>query len=104
MSIHFAVLALTYVVLLVITYAVTTFLNKGEEQSEEILRKAFNNALAVFVLGLMIVYALLVMPHIMVDHHLASYLIIGSKFVSVATLGISIFLLSRRDPDRMRQP
>lgn len=96
MSIHLAVAILVYVMLLVLAYEIVLFTNLEEEESDEIIHKSFRNALSILVYGLLIVYGLLVIPHITLDHQTTSYLILTSKFVSVLTLGISLFLLSRK--------
>lgn len=96
MNIHYAVIGLTYFIILVIAYAVIIFTNSEEEKSELILDKAFKNAYSILAFGLLVVYGLFLLPHITLDYQTTSYLILASKFISVFTLGGTIFILNKK--------
>lgn len=95
MSIHLAVAGLAYLLILVLAYIITIFINLEEAESEKIITKAFNNAYLILAFGLLVVYSLFILPHITLDHQTTSYLILVSKFISVVTLGVSLFVLNR---------
>ncbi|MCM3768071.1 hypothetical protein [Neobacillus niacini] len=96
MSIQLAIAGLTYFIILVLAYTIIIFTNLGEEKSEEIIKRAFNNAYSILAFGLLVIYALIVLPHITVDYQTTSYLILASKFISVFTLGGSLFIFTRK--------
>ncbi|WP_342429387.1 hypothetical protein [Neobacillus sp. FSL H8-0543] len=96
MNILYAVVALTYIMILVLAYGITILTKMDEEKSEKIINKAFNNAFSILAFGLLIVYSLFVLPHITLDNQTTSYLILASKFISVFTLGGSLFVLKRK--------
>ena len=96
MNILYAVVGLTYLIILVLAYGITILTKMDEEKSEEIINKAFNNAFSILAFGLLVVYSLFVLPHITLDNQTTSYLILASKFISVFTLGGSLFVLKRR--------
>jgi hypothetical protein len=96
MSIQLAVAGLTYIIILVLAYMIIIFTNLEEKKSEEIISTAFNNAYSILAFGLLVVYGLIVLPHITLDYQTASYLILASKLVSIFTLGGSLFLLTRK--------
>lgn len=96
MDIHYLIAALFYLLLLVLAYEIIVFTNLKEEESEKIISKAFNYAYSILIFGLLIVYALLILPHITLDYETTTYLILASKFVSVCTLGVSLFILYRK--------
>jgi hypothetical protein len=96
MSIHFAVVGLTYIIILVVTYVCVIFVNVEEEKSVKIIDKAFNNAFSILAFGLLVVYSLFILPHITLDYQTTSYLILASKFISVLTLGISLCVFYKK--------
>lgn len=96
MSIHIATTALVYVVLLVLTYEAVIFTSSNEEKSEEVINKAYHNAYSILMFGLFVTYTLVQIPLIYLDSQTASYLLLTSKFISVLTLGGSLFILNRK--------
>jgi hypothetical protein len=96
MNIHYAVIGLTYLIILVIAYAVSISTNSEEEKSEVIIDKAFKNAFSILAFGLLVVYGLFLIPHITLDHQTTSYLILASKYISVFTLGGTLFILNKK--------
>lgn len=94
MSIHFIIAALFYLMLLVLAYEIIIFVNLKEEESEKIISKAFNHAFSILAFGLLIVYSLLILPHITLDYETTTYLILASKFISILTLGGSLLLFT----------
>jgi ABC-type Na+ efflux pump permease subunit len=95
-GIQFAVVGLSYFMLVVITYGITIFLNMDEGKSEEIINKSYQYAYIILASGLLIVYFLLIVPHITFDHEVASYLILGCKLLSLFTLAGSLYVLSKK--------
>ncbi|WHZ03573.1 hypothetical protein QNH48_02475 [Neobacillus sp. YX16] len=96
MNIHYAVIGLAYLIILVIAYAVIIFTNSEEEKSEVIIDKAFKNAFSILAFGLLVVYGLFLIPHITLDSQTTSYLILASKYISVFTLGGTLFILNKK--------
>lgn len=96
MILNFAVLALAYIILLFIAYGMTIFMKLEIGKSEEIINRAFNNAYSILAFGLLIVYSLFMLPHISISHQTMSYLILASKYISVFTLGGSLYFLTRK--------
>jgi hypothetical protein len=96
MNIHYAVIGLTYLIILVIAYAVSISTNSEEEKSEVIIDKAFKNAFSILAFGLLVVYGLFLIPHITLDHQTTSYLILASKYISVFTLAGTLFVLNKK--------
>jgi hypothetical protein len=94
MVIQYVVLALTYLLLLVLAYQVIIFMN--DEKSEEIISVAFNHAYTILFFGLLVVYSMVQHPYTDFDHQTTSFLILGSKLISVLTLGGSLYLLTRK--------
>lgn len=96
MVIHLVVTALIYIMLLVLAYEAMIFNNISEEKSEEIITLSFKRAYTILLFGLLVVYSMVKHPYTDYDHQTTSFLILGSKFISVLTLGGSLFLLSRK--------
>lgn len=97
MDIHFAIAALFYLILLVLAYEIIIFVNLKEEDSEKIILQSFDHAFSILIFGLIVVYAMLILPHITLEYEMTTYLILASKFISVLTLGGSLFLLNRKN-------
>ncbi|MBB6447967.1 hypothetical protein [Bacillus benzoevorans] len=96
MGIQVAAAALGYLLLLVLAYETNIFMNSEEERSEKIINRAYNNAFAILTFGLFIVYILVQIPLIYIDSQTTSFLLLVSKFISVLTLGGSLFILNRK--------
>lgn len=96
MTINYAVIGLTYLIILVITYAATILTNTEEKKSEVIIDKAFKNAYSILAFGLLVVYGLFQLPHITLDYQTTSYLILASKYISVFTLAGTLFVLNKK--------
>jgi len=96
MNIYLAVAALTYIMILILAYGVIIFTKLEETKSEKIINKAFSNAYSILAFGLLIVYALFLLPHITVSNQTISYLLLISKYFSVFTLGGSLFFLAKK--------
>ncbi|MCM3693446.1 hypothetical protein [Neobacillus niacini] len=96
MHIYYAVIGLTYLIILVIAYAVSISTNSEEEKSRVIIDRAFKNAFSILAFGLLVVYGLFLIPHITLDNQITSYLILASKFISVFTLGGTLFILNKK--------
>jgi hypothetical protein len=96
-GIGFAVISLTYILLLVMTYQFYIFVNrKDDTRSCIIITKSYQYAYSILLFGILVVYALVVLPHIHLDSQTISYLVLASKFISIVTLAGSIFLLSKK--------
>lgn len=90
------IVVLMYLLVLVLTYEVVILINSKDEKAEKIVNKAFKYAFFILCYCLLIVYSLIVLPHIVLDHITTAYLLLASKYISVLTLGGSIFILSRK--------
>jgi hypothetical protein len=97
MSIGLTIILLTYVLLLVMSYQMIIFINeKDEKRSYLIINKSYQYAYSILLFGILVVYALVVLPHIHLDSQTIGYLVLASKFISVGTLAGSIFLLRKK--------
>ncbi|MEH7255483.1 hypothetical protein V7111_25575, partial [Neobacillus niacini] len=92
-----AIILLTYMLLLVMSYQIFIFINeKDEKRGSLIIIKSYKHAYSILLFGILIVITLIKLPHITVDNQTISYLILSSKFVSVLTLAGSIFYLNKK--------
>jgi hypothetical protein len=97
MSIGLTIILLTYVILLVMSYQMIIFINeKDEKRSCLIINKSYQYAYSILLFGILVIYALVVLPHIHLDSQTIGYLVLASKFISVVTLAGSIFLLRKK--------
>jgi hypothetical protein len=96
-GIGLALISLTYILLLVMSYQFFIFINeKDDKRSCIIITKSYQNAYSILLFGILVVYALVVFPHIHLDSQTISYLVLASKFISIVTLAGSIYLLSKK--------
>jgi hypothetical protein len=95
MGIELAIILLTYVTILVMSYMVIICLKDKDERGIRIINRAYQNAYSILLFSILVVIALIKLPHITLTNQTTSYLILTSKFISVITLGGSIFLLNR---------
>ncbi|WP_045521947.1 hypothetical protein [Neobacillus niacini] len=97
MGIGLAIILLTYILLLVMSYQIMTLINeKDDKRGCLIINRSYKHAYSILLFGILIVYTLIKLPHINLESQTISYLILASKFISVITLAISIFLLSKK--------
>jgi hypothetical protein len=97
LGIGLAIISLTYVLLLVMSYQIHIFINqKDEKRGFLIINKSYQYAYSILLFGILVVYALVILPHINLETQTISYLVLASKFISVVTLAGSIYLLSRK--------
>lgn len=97
MNIFIAITILIYTMLLIFTYGFAILTVFQEDKGEEIFNRAFNNAYVNLIFGLLIIYTLIQHPHIPMDTGKTSYLLLASKFLSLMTLGVSLFIFSRKN-------
>jgi hypothetical protein len=97
--INFLIVLLTYLMILVLSYEVVILFRSRNGNAEKIVNKALDYAFFILGYGLLIVYTLVVIPHIILDEITIAYLLLICKYISVITLGCSIFMLSRRKID-----
>ncbi|OIU70482.1 hypothetical protein BHE18_12285 [Rossellomorea aquimaris] len=102
MVMHFAITALIYILLLVLTYEAIILNNSSTDKSIEIITLSFNRAYTILLFGLLIVYGMVKHPYTDFDHQTTSFLILGSKFISLLTLGGSFILLYRKSCKNFR--
>jgi hypothetical protein len=95
MGIEIAIILLAYVTILVMSYMIIICMKEKNERGIRIINQAYQNAFSIFLFSLLVVIALIKLPHITLTNQTTSYLILISKFISVLTLGGSIFLLNR---------
>jgi hypothetical protein len=96
-GIGLAVISLTYILLLVMSYQFFIFINeKDDKRSCIIITKSYQYAYSILLFGILVIYALVVLPHIHLDSQTISYLVLASKFMSMVTLAGSIYLLSKK--------
>ncbi|MDF2790922.1 MAG: hypothetical protein K0S80_4023 [Neobacillus sp.] len=97
MTIELAIILLTYLLLLVMSYQFIFLINKKEDKRGcIIINTSYKHAYSILLFGILIVYTLIKLPHINLGSQTISYLILVSKFISVITLAVSIFLLSKK--------
>jgi hypothetical protein len=97
--INFLIVLLTYLMILVLCYEVVVLQRSRNGNAERIVNKSLDYAFFILGFGLLIVYTLVVLPHIILDEITIAYLLLICKYISVITLGCSIFMLSRRKID-----
>lgn len=96
MSIGIAIVLLTYVTILVLSYAILVFTQENDDKGSMIINKAYQYYYSILLCSILVVLGLIILPHIHLDSQTTSYLIIASKFISVLTLGGSIYVLSKK--------
>ncbi|EKN70677.1 hypothetical protein BABA_04519 [Neobacillus bataviensis LMG 21833] len=97
MNIGIAIVLLTYVTILVLSYAIIIFIQENDDdKGNMIINKAYQYYYSILIFSILIVLGLIKLPHITLDSQTTSYLIIASKFISVLTLGGSIYALSKK--------
>ncbi|WHY87177.1 hypothetical protein QNH39_04775 [Neobacillus novalis] len=97
MSIGIAIVLLTYVTILVLSYAILVFTQENDDKGRMIINKAYQYYYSILLISILVVLCLIKLPHITLDFQTTSYLIIASKFISVLTLGGSIYVLSKKE-------
>lgn len=97
MSIGLAIVLLTYVTILVLSYAILVFTQENDDKGNMIINKAYQYYYSILLISIFIVLGLIKLPHITLDSQTTSYLFIASKFISVLTLGGSIYVLSKKN-------
>jgi nucleoside recognition membrane protein YjiH len=95
MGIEIAIILLTYVTILVMSYMIIIFMKEKNKRVIRIINQAYQNAFSIFLFSLLVVIALIKLPHITLNNQTTSYLILISKLISVLTLGASIFIQNR---------
>jgi hypothetical protein len=95
MGIELAIILLTYITILVMSYMIIICMKDKDERGIRIVNQAYQNAFSILLFSILVVIALIKLPHITLNNQTTSYLILISKFISVLTLGGSIFLLNR---------
>lgn len=96
MGIQFVVILLTYLMVIVLAYEGIVFITGNEKKSVEIINVAFKRAYIILFFSLLVVYSIVIHPFTDVDYETTSFLILGSKFISMLTLGGSLFLLNKK--------
>ncbi|MFF2448265.1 hypothetical protein ACFVSW_14290 [Neobacillus sp. NPDC058068] len=96
MSIGIVIVLLTYVTILVLSYAILVFTQENDDKGSMIINKAYQYYYSILLFSILVVLALIILPHITLDSQTTSYLFIASKFISVLTLGGSIYVLSKK--------
>jgi hypothetical protein len=97
LTIELAIILLTYLLLLVMSYQIIFLIDKKEgKRGSIIIITSYKHAYTILLFGILIVYTLIKLPYIHLESKTISYLILASKYISVITLAVSIFLLSKR--------
>ncbi|MBU8917015.1 hypothetical protein BGM25_13335 [Bacillus sp. FJAT-29953] len=96
MGIELAIALLTYVLLVVMAYLVFVLSSEKEERGSLIINQAYNYAFAILSFGILVVIALVKLPNVTLNNQTTTYLILASKFISVITLGASVFILNKQ--------
>jgi hypothetical protein len=97
LTIELAIILLTYLLLLVMSYQFIFLINKKEDKrGSTIIITSYKHAYTILLFGILIVYTLIKLPFTHLESQTISYLILASKYISVITLAVSIFLLSKR--------
>lgn len=97
MGIGLAIILLTYILLLVISYQTIIFISeKDEKRCCIIINKSYKHAYSILLFGIVVIISLIKLPHVTVDNQTISYLLLSSKFISILTLAGSIFFLNKK--------
>ncbi|MEC1523615.1 hypothetical protein P9D43_16545 [Neobacillus niacini] len=97
MTIELGIILLTYLLLLVLSYQIIFLINKKEDHKGFlIINTSYKHAYTILFFGILIIYTLIKHPNVHLESQTISYLILGSKYISVITLAVSIFLLSKK--------
>ncbi|MFJ5714495.1 hypothetical protein [Neobacillus sp. NPDC093127] len=96
MSIGIAIVLLTYVTILVLSYVILVFTQENGDKGIMIINKAYQYYYSILLFSVFVVLGLMIFPHITLDSQTTSYLFIASKFIAVLTLGGSIYVFSKK--------
>ncbi|RDU38734.1 hypothetical protein DRW41_04020 [Neobacillus piezotolerans] len=95
MGISISIIILVYLVVLALGYIASIYA-PSSQTSFFIINKSYTNAFFVLFIAIALAFLMIALPFIPVDKNYAAGLILGSKFISIITLFISLFVLSRK--------
>ncbi|WP_053366339.1 hypothetical protein [Bacillus sp. FJAT-27245] len=96
MGITVGIIVLIYLVIVALGYIVSIYVSTSCRTSFFIINKSYTNAFFVLFTTIALAVIMIALPFIPIDQSYAAGLILGSKFISILTLFISLFVLSKR--------
>ncbi|WP_059170287.1 hypothetical protein [Bacillus sp. FJAT-27445] len=101
MGISVSIILLVYLLVVVLGYMASIFVSTSSKTGFLIINKSYTNAFSVLFITIVLAILMIALPFIPVDKSYAASLILGSKFLSIFTLSISLYVFSKK---YMKQP
>lgn len=96
MGISVSIILLVYLVIVALGYMASIYSSTNSQTSVIIINKSYMNAFSVLFFAVVLAIMVIALPFIPVDKSLAAGLLLVSKFISITTLFISLYVLSRK--------
>lgn len=96
MGISVSIILLVYLVIVALGYMASIYSSTNNQTGVLIINKSYMNAFLVLFFAVALAIMVLALPFIPVDQSFAARLFLGSKFISITTLFISLYVLSRK--------
>ncbi|WP_409275936.1 hypothetical protein V1499_10165 [Neobacillus sp. SCS-31] len=96
MTITVSIILLVYLIIVALGYMASIYVSTSSRTGLLIINKSYTNAFFVLFSMIALVVIGIALPFVPVDKSYAAGLILGSKFISIITLFISLYVLSRK--------
>ncbi|OCA81498.1 hypothetical protein A8F94_21715 [Bacillus sp. FJAT-27225] len=96
MNISVGIILLLYLMIVAVGFIAYIYYSKQSRTGYLVIQKSYINAIAVLFITIILVIMMIILPFIPVDKSYAGTLILGSKFISIFTLFISLYVLSKK--------
>jgi len=96
MSIEISIVLLVYLLVVVLGYMTSIFVTASSKTSLLIINKSYKYAFLALLILISFVSILVALPFIPLDKSSTARLILGSKFISIVTLLVSMHVLKRK--------
>ncbi|ALC90865.1 hypothetical protein AM500_14530 [Bacillus sp. FJAT-18017] len=96
MNIGIGIILLIYLMIVAVGFIAYIYLSKKSRTGYLVINKSYTNALFVLFITIVLAITMIALPFIPVDKSSAGQLILGSKIISLLTLCVSLFVLSKR--------
>lgn len=96
MSIEISIVLLVYLLVVVLGYMTSIFVSASSKTSFLIINQSYRYAFLALLIFIAFVSILVALPFIPIQKSYTAHLILGSKFISIVTLLVSLFVLKRK--------
>ncbi|CEG26945.1 hypothetical protein [Bacillus sp. B-jedd] len=96
MSIEISIVLLVYLLVVVLGYMTSIFVSASSQTGLIIINKSYRYAFLALLILIAFVAILVALPFIPVDKSYTARLILASKFISIVTLLVSLYVLKKK--------